>query len=104
MNTNYINSNLSELNIFIFCEINNRLTNKVTYSSNHISNNTISYCIAIERSESEEDESIEGIIVKSIIDYNEQYIGQIKEYNEILITQYETELQVLISIEYISEI
>ena len=95
-----INSNLSEINIFVFCEINNRLSNKVTYSSNHKSNNTIAYSISIERSENDEENSIEGIIVNSIIDYNEQYIGQIKEYNNIQITQFETELQVIVLIEY----
>ena len=100
INTTKINSNLSELNIFVFCEINNILANKVTYSSNHKSNNTIAYSISIERSENDEENSIEGIIVNSIIDYNEQYIGQIKEYNEIQITQFETELQVIVLIEY----
>ena len=109
INTKKINSNLSELNIFIFCEINNALNssplsyttfNKLTYSSNHKSNNTIAYSISIEKQVREDSEGLEGELFNMIIDYKEKDIARIREYDKISITQFETELQVIVLIEY----
>jgi 3'-phosphoadenosine 5'-phosphosulfate sulfotransferase (PAPS reductase)/FAD synthetase len=97
-----INSELTQINIFIVDLIYKYLKLKVKYSSSFKSDNSIKFIIAIERLENQEEESIEGIFVKSLLEYNEQYLQQFITSPNIDITQYETELQVFLMIEYIS--
>jgi 3'-phosphoadenosine 5'-phosphosulfate sulfotransferase (PAPS reductase)/FAD synthetase len=97
-----INSELTQINIFIVDLIFKYLKLKVKYSSSFKSDNSIKFMIAIERLENQEEESIEGIFVNSLLEYNEQYLQQFITSPNIDITQYETELQVFLMIEYIS--
>mgnify|MGYP003679273811 FL=1 len=98
--TDIINSNLSDMNVYLIDLISKYLKTKLTYKSSLNSDNTQSYMISIERSENIEEYSLEGFLINSILQYNIETLNNMKLYDNIDLSSYETELNIVLILEY----